>query len=153
MGRDGSKRSIKGWEVGQDNHYLFPIISYFRTSFSALSHFVLFHIPDFGCLGPSRPLARFLGCPVVPLSRDNEGTSVPLSGKVHCPVPLETLLSNNMIYQTSYYELHNDRFCLLLSKNYELVIPWNLYEVHEKLLNQLVFIVLLNDLNIIPYDI
>ena len=52
------------------------------------------------------------------------------------------LLSNNMIYQTSYYELHNDRFCLLLSKNYELVVPWNLYEVHEKLL---VFIVLLND--------
>ena len=50
-------------------------------------------------------------------------------------------------YQTSYYELHNDRFCLLLSKNYELVIPWNLYEVHKKLLNQLVFIISLNDPN------
>ena len=36
-------------------------------------------VPDFGCPDPSRPLARFLACPVVPLSRDNEGTSVPLS--------------------------------------------------------------------------
>jgi hypothetical protein len=32
--------------------------------------------------GPSRPLARFLACPVVPLFWDNEGTSVPLSQKV-----------------------------------------------------------------------
>ena len=55
--------------------------------------------------------------------------------------------SNKIQFQTSYYELHIDRFCLLLSKNYELVITWNLYEVHEKLLNQLVFIVSLNDPN------
>ena len=36
---------------------------------------------DFGYPGPSRPLARFLACPVVPLSRDKEETPVPLSQK------------------------------------------------------------------------
>ena len=41
---------------------------------------------------PSRPVARFRACPVVPLSRNNEGTSVPLSQKkLHCSFPLETL--------------------------------------------------------------
>ena len=39
-------------------------------------------VPDFSCPGPSRPLVRFWACPVVPLSRDNEETSVPLSRKV-----------------------------------------------------------------------
>ena len=67
-------------------------------------------VPNFGCPGPSCPLARFWACPVVPLSRDNEGTSVSLSlcpgtkhfclsrcpKKLHCPVPLETLVSNEM---------------------------------------------------------
>ena len=43
---------------------------------------------NFGCPGPSRPLARFLACPVVPLSRDNEGTSVPLSRKVALSRPV-----------------------------------------------------------------
>ena len=38
--------------------------------------------PEFGCPGPSHPLARFLPCPVVPLSWDDEGNSVPLSRKV-----------------------------------------------------------------------
>ena len=56
--------------------------SCFRMSFSALSRFVPCPIPDFGCPGPSRLLARFLAGPVVPLSRVNEGTSVPLSQKV-----------------------------------------------------------------------
>ena len=35
------------------------------------------HVPSqilIGCPGQSRPLSRFLACPVVPLSRDNEGT-------------------------------------------------------------------------------
>ena len=45
-------------------------------------------VPNFGCPGPSRPLARFLACPVVPLSRDNEGTSVPLSQKVALSRPV-----------------------------------------------------------------
>ena len=48
-------------------------------------------VPDFGCPSPSHTSARFLACPVVPLSRDNEGTSVPLSQKVALSVPLETL--------------------------------------------------------------
>ena len=39
-------------------------------------------VPNFGYPGPSCPLARFLACPVVPLSQDNEGTSDPLSQKV-----------------------------------------------------------------------
>ena len=32
-----------------------------------------------GCPGPSRPMARFWACPIIPLSRDNEETSVFLS--------------------------------------------------------------------------
>ena len=64
------------------------ITSCFRTSFSALSRFVPARpVPDFGCPDPSRPLARFLACPVVPLSRDNDGTSVPLSRKVSLSCP------------------------------------------------------------------
>ena len=39
-------------------------------------------IPNFGYSGPNHPLARFLACPDVPLSQDNEGTTVPLSRKV-----------------------------------------------------------------------
>ena len=45
-------------------------------------------VQDFDCPDPSRPLARFLACPVVPLSRDNEGTSVPLSRKVALSRPV-----------------------------------------------------------------
>ena len=62
--------------------------SCFRTSFSALSCFVPRPVPDFGCPGPSRPFARFLACPVVPLSRDNDGISVPLSRKVSLSRPV-----------------------------------------------------------------
>ena len=43
---------------------------------------------NFGCPGPSRPLVRFLACPVVPLSRDKEETSVPLSRKVALSRPV-----------------------------------------------------------------
>ena len=43
--------------------------------------------PDFGCPGPSHPLARFLAFPIVPLSH-NEGTSVPLSRKVALSRPV-----------------------------------------------------------------
>ena len=51
-------------------------------------------VPNFGCPGPSRPLARFLACPVVPLSRDNKGASVPLSRKVELSRPVGNPLSN-----------------------------------------------------------
>ena len=61
-----------------------------------------------GCPCPFRPMARFQACSIVPLSQDNEGTSVPLSlcpgtkkfclsrcpEKLHRPVPLETLLAS-----------------------------------------------------------
>ena len=62
--------------------------SCFRLSFSALSRFLLCLVPDFGCPSPARPLARFLACPVVPLSRDNDGTSVHLSQKVALSRPV-----------------------------------------------------------------
>ena len=39
-------------------------------------------VPNFDCPGLSSPLARFSACPIVPLPRDNKGTSVPLSRKV-----------------------------------------------------------------------
>ena len=45
-------------------------------------------VPNFGCPGTSRPLARFLACPVVPLSQGYEGTSVPLSQKVALSRPV-----------------------------------------------------------------
>ena len=45
-------------------------------------------VPNFGCPSPSRPLVRFLACPVVPLSRDKEETSVPLSRKVALSRPV-----------------------------------------------------------------
>ena len=45
-------------------------------------------VPNFGCPGPYRPLVRFLACPVVPLSRDKEETSVPLSRKVASSRPV-----------------------------------------------------------------
>ena len=45
-------------------------------------------IPNFGCPGPSRPLVGFLACPVVPLSRDKEETSVLLSRKVALSRPV-----------------------------------------------------------------
>ena len=41
-------------------------------------------------------MVRFLACPVVPLSRDNEGTSVPLSRKVALSRPV----GNANIYPT-----------------------------------------------------
>ena len=53
-----------------------------------MSRFVPRPVPDFGCPGPSRPLARFLACPVVRLSRDNDETSVPLSRKVALSRPV-----------------------------------------------------------------
>merc|ERR1712051_317395 len=45
-------------------------------------------IRAFSCPDLSRPLVRFLACPVVPLSRDNDGTSVPLSRKVSLSHPV-----------------------------------------------------------------
>jgi hypothetical protein len=51
-------------------------------------------VPKFGCPDPSRPFARFLACPVVPLSRDNEETSVPLSQKVALSRPVGNPISN-----------------------------------------------------------
>ena len=45
-------------------------------------------VPDFGCPGPSRPLARFLACRIVHLSRYYDGTSVLLSRKVALSHPV-----------------------------------------------------------------
>ena len=86
---------IKNFQKNDDQ------ISCFRTSFSVLKcpfpvlkcPFLLcpifsripsriLAVPDFGCPIPSRPLERFLFRPVFPLSRDNKGSSVPLSRKV-----------------------------------------------------------------------
>merc|ERR1719418_157499 len=50
-------------------------------------------VPNFGCPGPSRPLVRFLACPVVPLSQDKEETSVPLSRKVVLSRPVGNPIS------------------------------------------------------------
>ena len=49
------------------------------------------HIPSqilIGCPVPSRPVAIFLACPVVPLSQDNKETFVPLSRKVALSRPV-----------------------------------------------------------------
>ena len=68
-----------------------------------------------GCPGQSCPTARFWACPVVPLSRDNEGTSVMLSlcpgttkrlmslcpGRQENLVPLETLVWNVILQAIS----------------------------------------------------
>ena len=141
-GRAGTVCQNPGRDMGRDNYYFsvkirdgtiaifflwfsfYNIFSCFRTSFSAVSRFVPRPVPDFGCPGPSRPvpgfgcpgpsrpLSRFWACPVVPLSRDNKGTSVPLSlcpgtkkfwlsrcpEKLSCPVPLETLICTLCIY-------------------------------------------------------
>ena len=72
---------------------------------------------NFCCPGPSRPLAKFLACPVVPLSRDNEGTSVPLSQKVSlsCPVgnpnfhPSRQALSSHLCQQMVWLWRWQDR--------------------------------------------
>ena len=66
----------------------FPVL---ERHFPVLEHpFLLCSVPVFGYQGPSHPepLTRFLACPVVPLSRDNEGTSVPLSHKVAMSHPV-----------------------------------------------------------------
>ena len=90
LGRPGTKW-IKNFQKNDQ-------ISSFWTS--ALSRFVPRPVPDFCCPVPSRPefwlsrpipshpLTRFLACPVVPLSRDNERTSVPLSRKVALSRPV-----------------------------------------------------------------
>ena len=64
---------------------LCPILSRVPSRFLAVP---ACPVPDFSCPGPSRPLARFWACPVVPLSRDNEETSVPLSRKVAVSRPV-----------------------------------------------------------------
>ena len=51
-------------------------------------------VPDFGCPDPSRPLPRFLACPIVPLFLDNDGTSVPLSRKVSLSRPVGNATAN-----------------------------------------------------------
>ena len=64
---------------------LCPVLSHVPSRILAVP---AWPVPDFGCPGPSRPLARFLACPVVPLSRDNDETSVPLSRKVALSRPV-----------------------------------------------------------------
>ena len=63
-------------------------------------------VPNFGCPGPSRPLVRFLARPVVPLSRDKEKTSVPLSRKVALSRPVGNPSSDGL----HMYLLWNWRF-------------------------------------------
>ena len=58
------------------------------------------------CPDPSHPRA----CPVVPLCRDNEGSSVPLSWKVALSLPLETLVSLQSSY--SSFSLYLPNFIL-----------------------------------------
>ena len=50
-----------------------------------------------GCPGPARAVTRFLARPVVPLSWDNEGTSVPVSQKVALSLPVGNPLSKEII--------------------------------------------------------
>ena len=54
-----------------------------------------------GCPCPFRPMARFQACSIVPLSRDNEGTSVPLSWKVALSRPIEIATSNSKSESTA----------------------------------------------------
>ena len=69
-----------------EHHFLLCLVLS-RVSFRILA--VLARpVPNFGCPGPSCPLVRFLACPVVPLSRDKEETSVPLSRKVALSHPV-----------------------------------------------------------------
>ena len=85
-------------EVYCCNLYFISLFQIIFFLFSAVSRFVprpyqilavpARPVPDFGCSDPSRPLARFLACPVVPLSWDNDGISVPLSRKVSLSRPV-----------------------------------------------------------------
>ena len=68
---------------------------------SHVSFYILTDCPD-----PSCPRA----CPVVPLCRDNEGSSVPLSWKVALSLPLETLVSLQSSY--SSFSLYLPNFIL-----------------------------------------
>ena len=67
---------------------------------------------------PSSPVARFWACPVVPLSRDNEGTSVPLSRKIALSRPVgkaswhHPFVTNN--YPSFRHSTQNQVFILTL---------------------------------------
>ena len=54
-----------------------------------------------GCPGSTHPMGRFWACTVVPLSRDNEETSVPFSWKV----ALSCLVGNPSLNSTIYFNL------------------------------------------------
>ena len=76
-----------GWDgPGQPIKIRYGTITIFLLWFPVLERPFLL-CPVLSCV-PSRPLARFLACPIVPLSRDNEGTSVPLSRKVALSRPV-----------------------------------------------------------------
>ena len=76
-GRDSVSKSLTGCGTGKDR------LSKSGTVTPCVPSWILT-----GCPGPSRPLARFLACPVVPLSRDNERTFVPLPRKVALSRPI-----------------------------------------------------------------
>ena len=92
--RPGTK-PLSDWQTNVKNCNLF-------TLFSLLSHGCIPGIAETGCQNPvparpvgkwqnsvlARSVARFWACPVVPLSRDNEGTYFPLSQKVALSRPV-----------------------------------------------------------------
>ena len=53
---------------------------------------------------PSRPVAGFWACPVVPLSWDNEETSVPLSRKVAVSRPVGNPSWEQILYRIFFYK-------------------------------------------------
>ena len=85
-------------------------------------------VPDFSCPGPSRPLARFWACPVVPLSRDNEETSVPLSRKVVLSRPvgnpnMKYDCISNSFCRSGVIEIRNKRYkSIMYCHQYFLVV-------------------------------
>ena len=80
LSRDISGRDGTGW---QNPVPACPVAKYQNP--------VPSHVPArilTGCPGPSHPVTRFWACPVVPLSRDKEVTSVPLSRKITLSRPV-----------------------------------------------------------------
>ena len=64
---------------------------------------------------PSRPVAKFWACPVVPLSRDKEEIAVPLSRKVALSRPVGNPTWNTAIEITCCYWLNKRAASLLQS--------------------------------------
>ena len=83
-----------------------------------------------GCPGPARPVARFWACPVVPLSRYNEGTSATLSQKVPLSRHLGNPTSDRLTYPIAM--IHS---CGLVIWNYLIISEEGLVNWCEKFWN------------------